>query len=593
MRLLYQELVRMHKEEGLSFRNVVTFNLDEYSGVSNCSPNSYYREMRNRLIDHVDILPENFNILPSEYPYDQANEICANYEKKIRNAGGIEYQLLGIGRTGHVGFNEPSSDEYSVTRLVHLNHITRSVATPAFGELSKVPTTALSMGIRTIMQARQITLMAWTEDKAGIVARAIEGPITSEVACSYLHRHPNCKFVLDMPASSCLTRFTRPWEIPGFSQRMKDHDFWDAKAIIWLCEKVKKPILRLARADYENNNLLPLVNFRGKNNHEHCNLWGFKFIEKNITGWPAGGRPEGRTAYFDKPSSKEERNILVFSPHPDDDAICMSGTIHKLIKQGHNVHSAEMTSGNFAVFNHEAHKFVDFMHELNLHLGTNVEGSAAVLKSIEEAMATGNDSLPLLKKVKGLIRRTEARQSMIQLGMKKENVHHLDLPFYEVNSSKKGELTQRDSDIIIELINKVRPHIIYAAGDLSDPHGTHRVCLLALIQALEILKVRDPDWYQQCKIYLYRGSWHEWHLAEATVLVPLSPVEMEFKKNAILRHQSQKDPPMFPGDDPREFWERAWERNRKTAELMHSLGFMEYEGMEVFADYSYIFDTFL
>lgn len=451
MRVLYEELCRMHREEGLSFKNVVTFNLDEYASLPRSSPHSYYQEMRKQLVDRVDMPVENFNILPSEFSFDKTSELCVEYEERIKAAGGIDYQLLGIGRTGHIGFNEPFSDEMSGTRLVHLSQATRIDAAPAFGGLSNVPTMALSMGVKTIMQARQITIMAWTEDKAEIVAKAIEGPINSAVTCSYLHRHENAKFILDMASASRLSRFMRPWVVPGFTDVMKDRDFWDKKAIIWLSLTANKPILRLTRENYEANGMLPLINIRGNGNHEHCNLWGFKSIEKCITGWPAGGRPEGRMAYFDSPSSTCGKNVLVMSPHPDDDSICMAGTIQKLVKQGHNVHCAEMTSGNYAVFNHDAHKFVDFVNELGLFQGDSTD-SARVLKDIEEAMKNKEEANPLLKKVKGLIRRVEARQSLIQLGVLKSNVHHLDLPFYEVHSSQKGAITEKDITIIIDLI---------------------------------------------------------------------------------------------------------------------------------------------
>ncbi len=587
---VYDELVRLHREEGLSFANVVTFNLDEYWPMEPSELQSYRRFMNECLFDHVDIAPENVHIPDGEVSREDVFASCERYEQAIRDAGGIDLQLLGIGRTGHVGFNEPGSSRDSRTRLITLDRVTRKdAASDFFGEWN-VPRQAITMGVGTILDARRVVLMAFGENKALVVGRAVEGEVTLAVAASFLQEHTSACFVLDPAAAAELTRFKTPWLISPVRQLGLT---WDVsltkRAAIWLARKIDKPILKLTDEHYNENGLQELLSERGSA-HE-INIEVFKSLQRTITGWPGGkkGRPKfipGKGVAHENGEDIFPKRVVVFSPHPDDDVISMGGTFIRLCEHEHEVHVAYQTSGNIAVFDDEAMRHADFVAECGRAFGGS-DGSdfsvkiAEQVRSFIESKKPGVVDSPELQKIKGLIRRVEARAAAVFCGVKPENIHFLDMPFYETGLIKKAPLTEADIKIIVDLLEQVKPHQIYAAGDLSDPHGTHRVCLRAITTALG--RLADRPWAKECEVWLYRGAWQEWAPHEIEMAVPLSPSEVERKRTAIFKHESQKDRALFPGpSDVREFWQRAEDRNRHTAEIYDKLGLPEYQAIEGF-----------
>ncbi|MFG0330201.1 MAG: glucosamine-6-phosphate deaminase [Phycisphaerales bacterium] len=578
---IYDELVRLHREEKLSFANVVTFNLDEYWPMQPHELQSYDRFMHEHLFDLVDIEPANVHIPDGQLPREDVHRYCERYEAAIREAGGIDYQILGVGRTGHIGFNEPGSPRDSRTRLITLDRVTRmDAASDFFGEWN-VPRKAITMGVGTILDARRIVLLAFGEHKAAIVRRAVEEPITPSVAASFLQEHPNARIVLDSAAAAELTRFKTPWLLAPLEEFGLE---WDApttkRAAIWLARKVDKPILKLTDEDYNENGLQELLSARGSS--YDINIEIFKSLQRTITGWPGGkaGRP--------KPDGSDDvfpKRVVVFSPHPDDDVISMGGTLIRLCEQEHEVHVAYQTSGNIAVFDDEAVRHADFVEEFCSAFSIFGEDEArrieSAIESFVKAKAPGEVDSPELRLVKTLIRRTEARAAARFSGVKPEGIHFMDMPFYETGRVKKSPLSDADIEITAKLLDEVKPHQIYAAGDLSDPHGTHRVCLRAILAAID--RLRDRAWMQACEVWLYRGAWQEWEPDDIEMAVPLSPDEVVRKRHAIFKHESQKDKALFPGpNDPREFWERAEDRNRNTARLYDALGLAEYEAIEGF-----------
>ena len=602
---VYNELIRLHREEGLSFRDVITFNLDEYWPMTPDELQSYRRFMREHLFDHVDIDPQNVHIPDGTIPLEKVVEYCQTYERQIREAGGLDYQILGIGRTGHVGFNEPGSPRDSRTRLITLDRVTRmDAASDFFGEWN-VPRKAITMGVETILSARTVVLLAFGEHKAAVIRRAVEGEVSASVAASYLQQHASARIVLDTAAASELTRFKTPWLLGPLEMfGLK----WDARrtrtAATWLALEVGKPLLKLTDEDYNEHGLQELLSHRGS--AYDINIEVFKAMQATITGWPGGkpasgamhsrrndanpfaaARPEviasgriedGRGAHI------FPKRVVVFSPHPDDDVISMGGTFIRLCEQGHDVHVAYQTSGNIAVFDDAALRHADFVAEYSRAFGTDQERARLIEQEIEGFIRNkrpGEVDCPELQQIKSLIRRTEARAGARFSGVRAENIHFLDMPFYETGRVRKKPLAEQDIRIIIDLLEKVKPHQIYAAGDLSDPHGTHRVCLAAVVEALH--RLRDADWIEHCDVWLYRGAWQEWGIHEIEMAVPLSPDEVMRKRMAIFKHESQKDKALFPGpSDTREFWQRAEDRNRNTAELYDKLGLAEYEAIEGF-----------
>ena len=565
---VYEELVRLHKEEGLSFNNVVTFNLDEYLPMKPNDVQSYYYFMHEHLFNHVDILSENIHVPNGTLSSEEIYQYCIDYELKIKEAGGLDFQLLGIGRTGHIGFNEPGSHYNSSTRSITLDHVTRQDAASSFLGIDNVPKKAITMGISTIKKAKRIVLLAWGVNKAKVIQHTIEGKISPQIPATYLQDHKNTTFILDVESASELTRIKTPWLVMSC--------FWNKelkkKAVFWLSEKVKKPILKLTDKDYNENGMSGLLAEEGS--AYSLNIKIFNALQHTITGWP-GGKPNADDTNRPERETPHKKRIIIFSPHPDDDVISMGGTFDRLIEQGHEVHVAYQTSGSIAVTDEDALKFAEVAKVLT----TDKNHLDKVISKINEnnKRAVASKEVQLLK---GTIRKAESYAATRYLGLPDEFVHFLNLPFYETGKVKKNNLSDVDVKIMCDLIEEVKPHQIYAAGDLADPHGTHKVCLDALFEALKQLKPKKM--MEDCWVWLYRGAWFEWEPFEIEMAVPLSPDQVIKKRHAIFYHQSQKDKVMFRGDDTREFWVRAEDRNRLTAEKYHDLGMANYAAIEAF-----------
>ncbi|MEQ1553710.1 MAG: glucosamine-6-phosphate deaminase, partial [Ferruginibacter sp.] len=578
---VYTELIRMHKEEGLSFENVVCFNLDEYCGIPSTAIQSYKTFMNENLFNHINIKEENCNIPNGNISTELLKQHCDEYEKKIDSYGGIDFQLLGIGRNGHIGFNEPGSHVSSVTRLITLDHLTRFDAAYEFGGMANVPRKAITMGIGTILKAKRIVLMAWGERKASIIQQAVEGIVTEYIPASYLQGHKNASFVLDESCSTELARRKTPW--------LTDMVKWDnamiRKGVIYLAQLLNKSILKLTNNDYNQNGLSDLLALHGQ--AYDINIEVFNQLQHTITGWP-GGKPNSDDANRPERANPAKKRVLIFSPHPDDDIISMGGTFQRLVDQGHEVHVAYQTSGNIAVADDEALRFIEFVKDYNKQFGVK---SAETEKMYDEALAflkvkkNGEKDIEALRKVKGIIRVGEAKNTCRFVGVSLSNAHFLDLPFYETGLVEKMPIGEADFEIIANVIDKIKPHQIYAAGDLADPHGTHKVCLDGVFEAVKRLK--HNEYMKDCWLWLYKGAWAEWDIDLIEMVVPMSPDQVLKKRNGIFKHQSQKDGVVFQGADSREFWKRAEDRNRGTAELYNKLGLAEYEAMEAFVRWKF------
>ncbi|SHG31750.1 glucosamine-6-phosphate deaminase [Flavobacterium segetis] len=573
---VYEELIKLHKEDGLSFSNVISFNLDEYYPMTKENRQSYHYFMHQHLFNHIDIKPENINIPDGTVALDQLNQYCTNYDLKIKQSGGIDFQLLGIGRTGHVGFNEPGSHINSGTRIITLDHITRVDASSDFNGIDNVPKRAITMGVSTILKSKRNVLMAWGQNKADIIKRTIQGDISSDVPATFLQHHSNATFVLDQSAASELTRFKTPWLVGQciWTQELK------SKAIVWLCNETNQAILKLTDRDYNNNGMSDLLAQEGSSYDLNINM--FNVLQHTITGWP-GGKPNTDDSKRPERANPAHKRIILFSPHPDDDVISMGGTFSKLIKQGHDVHVVYQTSGNIAVTDDEALKFAEVCNDFIGNENNDID-FAAIIHSLNTKTENEVDSLAV-RKLKGLIRRRESYAATRYIGLKDENTHFLDLPFYETGQIRKNPLGAADIAIVAAIIAKIKPHQVFAAGDLADPHGTHEVCLNAIFAAMKQLKFES--YMDDCWLWLYRGAWHEWDIHEIDMAVPLSPDEVMIKRHAILYHQSQKDRVMFQGNDSREFWVRAEDRNKNTAKLYDDLGLAQYEAIEAFKRFDY------
>jgi glucosamine-6-phosphate deaminase len=578
---LYAELVRLHKEEGLSFKNVITFNLDEYYPMEPDSINSYVRFMKELLLDQVDILPENYNIPDGTLSKEEIADYCATYETKIEALGGIDLQILGIGGNGHIGFNESGSLQNSKTRLVALDHITRVAASGDFSGLSNTPRTAITLGVKKIMEAKQVILMAWGEGKSDIIKKSVEGEVTNQIPASFLQEHNNAVFVLDKEASSKLTRINRPWLV----EKIVWTDRLTRKAVLGLALDLKKPILRLTDADYIENGMSDLLADSGP--AYDINIKIFNKLQNTITGWP-GGKPNADDSNRPERAAPARKRVLIFSPHPDDDIISMGGTFMRLQQQGHEVHVAYQTSGNIAVADDEALRFARFVCDYNEKFGiTSVEAEAIYKKALSflQNKKASEIDIPEVRYLKGLIRKGEARSTSNFVGLSDEQIHFMELPFYETGTIEKKPLGAIDIQLTMDLIEKIKPHQIYAAGDLADPHGTHKVCLDAIFEAVKRLKPKD--FMKDCWVWLYRGAWQEWGIDEVEMAVPMSPDQVLAKRHGIFKHQSQKDGVVFQGSDAREFWQRAEDRNSETAGLYVQLGLSNYAAMEAFVRWEY------
>ncbi len=578
---LYAELVRLHKEEGLSFKNVISFNLDEYYPMEPNSINSYVRFMKELLFDHVDILPENYHVPDGLLTKEQIADYCTAYEAKIEALGGIDIQILGIGGNGHIGFNESGSLQNSKTRLVALDHITRVAASKDFSGLSNTPRTAITLGVKKIMEAKQVILMAWGEGKSNVVKNSVEGIVTNQIPASYLQEHSNAIFVLDKEASSKLTRINTPWLV----QEIVWTEKLIRKAVLGLALKLKKPILILTYADYIENGMSDLLADSGP--AYDINIKIFNKLQNTITGWP-GGKPNADDSNRPERAEPARKRVLIFSPHPDDDIISMGGTFMRLQQQGHEVHVAYQTSGNIAVADDEALRFARFVVDYNQKFGINSPEADTIYEKAILFLSNKQNSeidTPEVRHIKGLIRKGEARSTSLFVGLPEKQIHFMELPFYETGTIEKKPIGKEDIQLTIDLIEKIKPHQIYAAGDLADPHGTHKVCLDAIFEAMKILKPKP--FMKDCWLWLYRGAWQEWGIDEIEMAVPMSPDQVLEKRHGIFKHQSQKDGVVFQGFDAREFWQRAEDRNSETAMMYQQLGLATYAAMEAFVKWEY------
>ena len=575
---LYAELIRMHKEEGLSFKNVIAFNLDEYYPIDKDALQSYDRFMKVNLFNHIDIDPANCHIPNGELPKDEIKQHCLEYEQMIEKAGGIELQILGIGNNGHIGFNEPGSSIHSKTRMVPLENNTRLANSYEFQHISQVPRLAVTMGISTILKAKKIILMAWGLHKAPVVQKSVEGHVTEQTPASLLQQHGDCVFVLDEQAASELTRIKSPWltgEISWTPAMTK-------RAVVNMALKLGKPVLSLTNNDYNESGLSELLVEKG--DAYEINLEAYYLLRDSITGWP-GGKPNAILPNHPERSIPYPKRVVIFSPHPDDDIISMGGTFQRLHDQGHDVHVAYQTSGNIAVTDEFVTRFLDFAVGFEEISGIDTRKSSKILADAKVFLQTKKSNqmdTPEIRSIKGLIRRCEAKATCRYVGIKEENSHFLNLPFYETGAIEKKPMGEEDVAITIKLLRELKPHQIYCAGDLADPHGTHKVCLDIVFESLRRIRNAGDEWVNDCWVWLYKGAWQEWNIEEIEMAIPMSPDQVMKKRFGIFIHQSQKDMVPFQGTDTREFWQRAEDRNAETARLYAKLGLTQYAAMEAF-----------
>ena len=581
-RNVYSALIRIHKEEGLSFRNVIIFNLYEYYPLTSDAINSNLNALKEMFLDHVDVDKQNIFSPDGTIPKDTIFEYCRLYEQRIESFGGLDAVLLGIGRVGNIGFNEPGSRLNSTTRLILLDNDSRNEASKMFGSIESTPISSITMGVSTILAAKKIYLMAWGEDKAKMVKECVEGAVTDTIPASFLQTHNNAHVVIDLSAAGNLTRIHRPWLVTSCE--------WNDKlirsAIVWLCQLTGKPILKLTNKDYNENGLSELLALFGS--AYNVNIKIFNDLQHTITGWP-GGKPNADDTYRPERAKPYPKRIVVFSPHPDDDVISMGGTIRRLVEQKHDVHVAYETSGNIAVGDEEVIRFLHFINGFNQIFNNSedkvvVDKYAEIRKFLKEKKDGDIDTRDILT-IKGLIRRGEARTACTYNNIPLDHCHFLDLPFYETGRIQKGPLTEADVEIVRNLLREVKPHQIFVAGDLADPHGTHRVCTDAVFAAIDLEKEEGAKWLKDCRIWMYRGAWAEWEIENIEMAVPISPEELRAKRNSILKHQSQMESAPFLGNDERLFWQRSEDRNRGTAALYDNLGLASYEAIEAFVEY--------
>ncbi len=577
---LFSELVRIHDEENLSFQNVIVFNLFEYYPLDINFAQSCLNQIKTNLLDKIDILPENIHSIDPTLNQSEIAQYCINYEQLIEECGGIDYQILGIGEIGNIGFNEPGSQASSQTRLILLDHRSRKEAAHFFGSTEKVPAGAITMGINTILKAKRIALLAFGEHKAAIIKKIIEGNMTDLYPASFLQMHTNTTVFLDINSASALTRISCPWIVASCEW----NDKLIRRAIVWLCQKTGKPILKLTNKDYNENSLSELVVLYGS--AYNVNIKIFNDLQHTITGWP-GGKPNADDSNRPERANPYPKRVMVFSPHPDDDVISMGGTLKRLVDQGHEVHVCYETSGNIAVGDDEIIRFIAFVKGFTDMFDPEnkktIKKYDEIRKFLLEEKGENDIDTYDVRMLKGLLRRGEAKAACRFMGVRSKNVHFLNLPFYETGTIKKGDLGRADVDIVKAVIEEVKPHQIYVAGDLADPHGTHKVCLDAVLAAID--EVKDDEWMQDCRIWMYRGAWMEWEIDHIEMAVPLSPEELRAKRNAILKHQSQMEGAPFMGDDERLFWQRSEDRNKATADLYCQLGLAAYEAIEAFVQY--------
>lgn len=580
---VYHELARRHREEGLSFRNVIVFNVYEYYPLKPNAQNCCIEQLRQRFLNHVDIKESNIHTFDFSISQEHVNEHCRQYERLIAEAGGIDVMMLGLGRLGNIGTNVPGSSMNSGPRLILLDPIIREELSMSFGNNEQIPATAVTMGIGTILSARKIFLTAWGDEKASIIQKTVEGRVTDTLPASFLQTHKDTRVVIDLSAASRLTRIVHPWLVASCE--------WTDKlvrsALVWLCQETGKPILKLTNKDYNEHGLSELLALYGS--AYNANIKIFNDLQHTITGWP-GGKPNADDTYRPERAKPYPKRVIIFSPHPDDDVISMGGTLRRLVEQHHDVHVAYETSGNIAVGDEEVTRFMHFINGFNQLFAeekdTVIKEKYKQIKTFLAQKHDGDIDTPDVRTIKGLIRRGEARTASTFNNIPLDHVHFLDLPFYESGKIEKLPMGERDVMIVKQLLEEVKPHQIYVAGDLADPHGTHKKCTDAVLAALDLIKQEKPKgWIADCRVWMYRGAWAEWEIENIEMCVPMSPEELRAKRNAILKHQSQMESAPFLGNDERLFWQRAEDRNRATAKLYDDLGLACYEAMEAFVEY--------
>ena len=580
LRYLFTALIRKHKDEGVSFRNVVFFNLYEYYPLTE-EAGSSFNHLNKLFLSQIDIDRQNVFTLDGTIPQDAITEHCRLYEQRIQTFGGLDIAVMGIGREGNIGMNEPGSYANSMTRLILIDSTSRAEASHNIG-VDNLPPCSITMGIGTILSARKVYVMAWGENKADIIRQTVEDKMSDTLPASYLQLHSNATICVDLAAAAHLTRIQRPWLVTSCE--------WNDKlvrsAIVWLCLKLKKPILKLTNKDYNENGLSELLALYGS--AYNANIKVFNDLQHTITGWP-GGKPNADDTYRPERAKPFPKRVIVFSPHPDDDVISMGGTLRRLVQQGHEVHVAYETSGNIAVGDEEVVRFMHFINGFN-QLFANSEDKVisekyAEIKNFFANKKEGDMDTRDILTIKGLIRRGEARTACTYNKIPLSRCHFLDLPFYETGKIEKNPISEKDIEVVVNLLREVKPHQIYVAGDLADPHGTHRVCTDAVFAAIDEEKNAGAEWLNDCRIWMYRGAWAEWEIENIEMCVPLSPEELRAKRNSILKHQSQMESAPFLGNDERLFWQRSEDRNRGTASLYDQLGLASYEAMEAFVEY--------
>ena len=581
---IFHELIKRHQAGKLSFKNVVVFNAYEYFPLSEENVNRGINQLKERFLNHIDIDVENIFTPDGTIAQNDVQEHCRQYEQHIKELDGLDVILLGIGRMGNIATNEPGSSLTSASRLILIDETSREEMKMSFGSQESVPPCSITMGVSTILSARKIFLTAWGEEKAEIIKKTVEGKVSDAIPASFLQTHNDAHVVIDLSAAAKLTRIQHPWLVAS----CKWTDKLVRSALVWLCQITGKPLLKLTNKDYNENGLSELLALYGS--AYNANIKIFNDLQHTITGWP-GGKPDADDTYRPERANPFPKRVIVFSPHPDDDVISMGGTLRRLVQQGHDVHVAYETSGNIAVGDEEVVRFMHFINGFNqLFANEQDEVIKSKYKEIKEFLKNkkeGDIDSQDIRTIKGLIRRGEARTASTFNQIPLDHVHFLDLPFYESGKIEKLPMGEADVNIVRELITKVKPHQIYVAGDLADPHGTHRKCTDAVLAAIDLEKEAKAEWLKDCRVWMYRGAWAEWEIENIEMCVPISPEELRAKRNSILKHQSQMESAPFLGNDERLFWQRSEDRNRGTAKLYDDLGLACYEAMEAFVEYKF------
>ena len=581
---IFHELIKRHQAGKLSFKNVVVFNAYEYFPLSEENVNRGINQLKERFLNHIDIDVENIFTPDGTIAQNDVQEHCRQYEQHIKELGGLDVILLGIGRMGNIATNEPGSSLTSASRLILIDETSREEMKMSFGSQESVPPCSITMGVSTILSARKIFLTAWGEEKADIIKKTVEGKVSDAIPASFLQTHNDAHVVIDLSAAAKLTRIQHPWLVAS----CKWTDKLVRSALVWLCQITGKPLLKLTNKDYNENGLSELLALYGS--AYNANIKIFNDLQHTITGWP-GGKPDADDTYRPERANPFPKRVIVFSPHPDDDVISMGGTLRRLVQQGHDVHVAYETSGNIAVGDEEVVRFMHFINGFNqLFANEQDEVIKSKYKEIKEFLKNkkeGDIDSQDIRTIKGLIRRGEARTASTFNQIPLDHVHFLDLPFYESGKIEKLPMGEADVNIVRELITKVKPHQIYVAGDLADPHGTHRKCTDAVLAAIDLEKEAKAEWLKDCRVWMYRGAWAEWEIENIEMCVPISPEELRAKRNSILKHQSQMESAPFLGNDERLFWQRSEDRNRGTAKLYDDLGLACYKAMEAFVEYKF------